>query len=217
MVDAEESWIQPAIDDLVEELMEKHNRERAIIYNTSQLYRWDRLPHLKESLAKARTKGYYLGVKIVRGAYMEKERERAKRLGYQDPIQPNKEASDRDYDAAIELLLNNLDICYALVGTHNETSSQLLADMLEKHNVAPSDKRVHVAQLYGMSDHISYNMAAAGFNVVKYLPFGPVKDVLPYLFRRAEENTSISGQTSRELALINAELKRRKKARKAKN
>lgn len=215
MVDAEESWIQPAIDDLVEELMHKHNTEKAVVYNTAQLYRWDRLPHLKEALERARNGGYQYGVKIVRGAYMEKERERAKEMGYPDPIQPNKEASDRDYDAAIQLLLENIDITYSVVGTHNEKSSQLVADLLEKNNVEPNNKRVYVAQLYGMSDHISFNMAAAGFNVVKYLPFGPVKDVLPYLFRRAEENTSIAGQTSRELNLINAELKRRKKAKKA--
>lgn len=211
MVDAEESWTQPAIDALVEELMRKYNQERVVVYNTVQMYRWDRLQHLKDAINTARKDGYKYGIKIVRGAYMEKERERAQELGYKDPIQPNKAATDADYNAAVEFVLQNIDIVNLVAGTHNEDSSQLVADAMEKQGVAPSDKRVFVAQLYGMSDHISYNMAHMGYNVAKYLPFGPVKEVLPYLFRRADENTSIAGQTSRELGLITAELKRRKK------
>ncbi len=214
MVDAEETWIQQAIDDLTEELMEKYNKEKVMVYNTAQMYRWDRLDYLKKAIARAREKGYKFGMKIVRGAYMEKERERAKEMGYKDPIQPDKASSDRDYDAAIHLLIENADICNSVIATHNEKSSQLVADVLAESNLKPDDKRIYVSQLYGMSDNISFNMAHAGYNVVKYLPFGPVEDVMPYLFRRAEENTSVAGQTSRELSLINNELERRKKARK---
>ena len=214
MVDAEESWTQQAIDDLVEELMERFNKERAMVYNTAQLYRWDRLDYIKNSVARAREKGYYFGIKIVRGAYMEKERERAKEKGYKDPIQPDKASSDRDYDAAVQFLIENVDICSSVVGTHNETSSQEVANMIDAKGLAKNDPRVYVSQLYGMSDNISFNMAHAGYNVVKYVPFGPVEDVMPYLFRRAEENTSVAGQTGRELQLINKELERRRKARK---
>ena len=213
MVDAEESWIQKAIDNLCDELMEKHNKERAMVYNTAQLYRWDRLDFIKKSVAKAREKGYYYGIKIVRGAYMEKERERAKEMGYKDPIQPDKASSDRDYNAAVQFLIDNVDICSVVVGTHNEDSSQVVANMIDAKGLDKKDPRVYVSQLYGMSDNISFNMAHAGYNVVKYLPFGPVADVMPYLFRRAEENTSVAGQTGRELTLINRELERRRKAR----
>lgn len=215
MVDAEETWIQQAIDDLCDELMEKYNKEKAVVFNTAQMYRWDRLDFLKKALARAREKGYFYGIKIVRGAYMEKERARAKEKGYKDPIQPDKASSDRDYDAAIHLLIVNSDICRSIIGTHNENSSQLVADVMKEQGLKPNDEHVYVSQLYGMSDNISFNMAAAGYNVVKYLPFGPVKDVMPYLFRRAEENTSVAGQTSRELNMINSELKRRRRARRA--
>lgn len=214
MVDAEETWLQQAIDDLVEELMEKYNQEKAVIYNTAQLYRWDRLDYIKKAVARAREKGYHFGIKIVRGAYMEKERARAKEKGYKDPIQPDKASTDRDYDAAVEFLINNIDACAVVVGTHNEASSQMVANCIDKTGLDKTDKRVFVSQLYGMSDNLSFNMAHAGYNVVKYLPFGPVKDVMPYLFRRAEENTSVAGQTGRELSLIKKELERRKKAKK---
>lgn len=211
MIDAEESWIQQAIDELCDELMEKYNTERAMVYNTAQLYRWDRLDFIKKSVARAREKGYYYGIKIVRGAYMEKERERAKEMGYLDPIQPDKASSDRDYNAATQFLIDNIDVCSVVVGTHNEDSAQVVADMIDAKNLAKNDPRVYVSQLYGMSDNISFNMAHHGYNVVKYLPFGPVQDVMPYLFRRAEENTSVAGQTGRELTLISKELGRRRK------
>jgi proline dehydrogenase len=217
MVDAEETWLQQAIDDLVEELMAKYNHNKALVFNTAQLYRWDRLDYIKKAVGRAREKGYHFGIKIVRGAYMEKERERAKEKGYRDPIQPDKASTDRDYDAAVTFLIDNIDMCAVVVGTHNEASSQMVADSIDKKGIAKNDTRVYGSQLYGMSDNLSFNMAHAGYNVVKYLPFGPVKDVMPYLFRRAEENTSVKGQTGRELSLISKELERRKKAKKSKS
>lgn len=210
MVDAEESWIQNAVDELVTSLMMEHNRERVIILNTIQFYRHDRLAFLEQSLEHAEQNGYFYGVKIVRGAYMEKERDRAEEMGYEDPIQPDKASSDRDYDAGIRLLIDNIHRVNFVCGTHNEASSQLLVTLMAERGIDPGDRRIWFAQLYGMSDHISFNLAAAGYNVVKYLPFGPVKDVMPYLIRRAEENTSVRGQTGRELGLIKAELRRRK-------
>ena len=213
MVDAEESWIQAAVDDLVIGFMKAYNKEKALVYNTSQLYRHDRLAHLQQSLKDAQEGGYIYGVKIVRGAYMEKERARAKEMGYPSPIQPNKEASDRDYNAAIDLVLGHLDHMSVVIGTHNEQSVQRAASLMNELGISTTDPRVFVAQLFGMSDHISFNAAAHSMNVAKYLPFGPVKDVLPYLFRRAEENTSVEGQTGRELALIQTEVTRRKASR----
>lgn len=212
MVDAEEVRIQEAVDQLVAELMAKYNTEKAIVFNTAQLYRVDRLEHIKKEVEDARKGGYFYGVKIVRGAYMERERRLAKAKGYSDPIQPNKPASDNDYNAATRFLIENHDICSVMVATHNEESTQQVADLMEEFGLKPDDERVYVAQLYGMSDNLSFNMAAAGYKVAKYLPFGPVKDVMPYLFRRAEENTSVKGQTGRELAMIKTELKRRKSA-----
>ncbi|KAB2810292.1 proline dehydrogenase family protein [Phaeocystidibacter luteus] len=210
MVDAEESWIQQAVDDVVTALMMEFNTERVLILNTIQFYRHDRLEFLQKSLEHAVENNYFLGVKIVRGAYMEKERNRAEEMGYLDPIQPDKAASDRDYDAGIRLLIDNIDRINFVCGTHNEASSQLLVSLMAERGIDPGDRRIWFAQLYGMSDHISFNLAASGFNVVKYLPFGPVRDVMPYLIRRAEENTSVRGQTGRELGLIKAELRRRK-------
>jgi proline dehydrogenase len=210
LVDAEESWIQQAIDDLVEAAMQHHNRERAIVFNTVQLYRHDRLQYLKDAFARARQGGYHYGVKLVRGAYMEKERDRAKEKGYPDPIQPDKPASDRDYDAALRFCLEHLDRMAVMAGTHNEESSSLLARLVDEHGLARNDRRVWSAQLLGMSDHISYNLAAAGFNVAKYVPYGPVREVMPYLLRRAAENTSARGQSGRELSLITKERVRRK-------
>ena len=211
MIDAEESWIQPAVDDLAFSFMIRYNKENPIVYNTAQLYRHDRLEQLKMALSRATSEGFIYGVKIVRGAYMEKERKRAALKGYNDPIQANKAATDRDYNAALELILGNLDRMAVVVGTHNEESVGHAAALMTKHGIAYDSERVYVAQLFGMSDHISFNAAYSGLNVAKYLPFGPVKDVLPYLFRRAEENTSVEGQTGRELGLITAELERRKR------
>ncbi len=210
MVDAEESWIQDAIDDMVQELMMHFNKDRAIVYNTLQMYRHDRLAYLHKSFEVASQNNYYLGVKIVRGAYMEKERARAIEKGYPDPIQPNKAATDNDYNAAIEFVASHLERIRLVAGTHNDVSSRKLMELLQANNIAPTDRRVFFSQLYGMSDHLSFNLAHAGYNVVKYLPFGPVADVMPYLFRRAEENTSVAGQTGRELQLISAEIRRRK-------
>ena len=212
MIDAEESWIQPVVDELAFGFMAKYNTQTPIVYNTAQLYRHDRLEQLKMALARAKEEGFIYGVKIVRGAYMEKERKRAEAKGYTDPIQPNKAATDRDYNAALELILSNLEHMAVVVGTHNEDSVALAATLMTKHGIAFDSRKVYVAQLFGMSDHISFNAANSGLNVAKYLPFGPVKDVLPYLFRRAEENTSVEGQTGRELGLITKELDRRKNA-----
>lgn len=210
LIDAEESWLQQAVDDLADLMMAKYNQDKVHIFNTYQLYRHDRLAFIKESLEKARTQGFKLGVKIVRGAYMEKERARALELGYISPIQPNKEATDRDFNAAIDFCFAHIDELALFIGTHNEYSSQKgVAEMAALH-MNPTDLRVHFSQLYGMSDNITFNLAAAGYNASKYLPYGPLKDVIPYLIRRANENTSVAGQTSRELFLINKEIQRRK-------
>jgi proline dehydrogenase len=209
-IDAEDSWIQDAIDDLADSMMAKYNTSCAIVYNTIQLYRHDRLAFLKTSHQKAIQHNYFLGVKLVRGAYMEKERTRAAELGYTDPIQPNKEASDRDFDQAVHYCLDHIDRIAVCAGTHNEKSSLQLAAAMESRNIPRNDKRVFFAQLFGMSDHISYNLANAGFNVAKYLPYGPIREVIPYLIRRAQENTSVKGQTGRELTLILREMQRRK-------
>jgi proline dehydrogenase len=209
--DAEESWIQHAIDDLATENKEKFNKETAIIYNTYQLYRHDRFVYLEQCIKEAKEKNYHIGAKLVRGAYMEKERKRALDQGYPSPIQPNKEGSDADYNLALELCIKNIDHVSICAGTHNEQSSLLLVDLMQKNNLQPSDKRIYFAQLLGMSDHISYNLSLANYNVAKYVPYGPVKEVLPYLLRRAQENTSVKGQTGRELSLIIKEKKRRRK------
>lgn len=208
-IDAEETWIQLAIDNLATEMMEKYNKKEAIVYNTLQLYRHDRLEFLKQSYQKAANDQYYLGVKLVRGAYMEKERARASELNYLDPIQTNKENSDKDYDLALHFCIKNIDRISVCAGTHNENSSKLLAQLMLDNNIPNNDKRIYFSQLYGMSDNLSYNLANAGYNVAKYLPYGPVKAVMPYLFRRAAENTSVKGQTGRELNLILKERKRR--------
>ncbi len=211
-IDAEESWIQDAIDNLAMEMMAKYNQKKAIVYNTLQMYRHDRMAHLVLAQAQAEENGFFYGVKLVRGAYMEKERLRAEEKGYVSPIQPDKEATDRDYDAAIQFCLNHLNNVYFCAGTHNEDSSLLLAAEMDRLEIDRNDERIFFAQLFGMSDHISFNLSKASFNVAKYVPYGPVKDVMPYLIRRAEENTSVQGQTGRELNLITREIKRRKKA-----
>jgi proline dehydrogenase len=209
-IDAEDSWIQNAIDRLAENMMEKYNTEIPIVYNTIQLYRHDRLSFLKQSHEKAKEKDYILAVKLVRGAYMEKERERAEEMGYPSPIQPNKAATDRDYDAAIEYCLDNVETIAFVAGTHNEKSVQLLAQKLEEKKIPHNHPHVFFSQLYGMSDNLSYVLAKNNYNVSKYVPYGPVKDTVPYLIRRAQENTSVMGMMSRELEMIDKELKRRK-------
>lgn len=210
LVDGEETWIQDVIDSLTYKAMERYNKHRAVIYNTYQLYRADMLGNLKKAFAEAQAKGYFLGAKLVRGAYMEKESLRAKNLGYPDPIQPNKEACDRDFNEALVFCIENINKIGLCAGTHNEYSNQLLTELMHSKQIAPNDQRIHFAQLYGMSDQISYALAKAGYNVVKYVPYGPVEAVMPYLFRRAAENTSIAGQSSREFSLIKAERQRRK-------
>ncbi len=209
-IDAEESWIQQAIDDLADENMALFNKEKAIVYNTFQLYRKDRLDYLKQTIAKAKSGGFHVGAKLVRGAYMEKERERAIEKNYPSPIQDTKENSDRDYNLALEECIKNISMMGLCAGTHNEQSSLFLTELMTKNNIPNSDKRIFFSQLLGMSDHISYNLTLAGYNVSKYVPYGPVKEVLPYLIRRAQENTSVKGQTGRELSLIIKEKERRK-------
>lgn len=210
MVDAEETWIQTAVDNLVNDMKAKYNTEKAIIWNTIQMYRTGRLEYLAEDLERAKSKNYFLGYKFVRGAYMEKERERAEELNYPDPIQPSKKDTDENYNAAIDFVMNNLDIISAFFGTHNEYSTQLIMQKMEEKSLAHDDNRVYFGQLYGMSDNITYFLGDKKYNTAKYLPYGSVKDVVPYLMRRAQENTSVAGQTGRELSLIAKELKRRK-------
>lgn len=213
-VDAEDSWFQDWIDRTTNEMMARYNTEKAIVYNTVQMYRHDRLEFLKKTAEQARSGGYKVGIKLVRGAYMEKEHARAAERAYPTPIQPSKEATDRDYNAGLELMVDQLDHFSICAGTHNEKSSQYLVELLEKKGIDRADKRVYFAQLLGMSDHISFNLAHAGYNVAKYVPYGPVKEVMPYLIRRAQENTSVAGQMGRELGLIVAEKKRRKSLKK---
>ena len=211
-IDAEESWIQDAIDDIAIKMMQKFNKNEAWIFNTLQLYRNDRVDHLEMLLKLATEKRFFVGLKLVRGAYHEQEIERAKEKGYNCPVHTIKENTDIDYNKALTLCIENIDFVSVCAGTHNEESSALLVELLNKHNISKDDKRVYFSQLLGMSDHISYNAAKEGFNVVKYVPYGPVKDVLPYLIRRAEENTSIAGQMGRELTNIIEEKKRRRNA-----
>lgn len=211
LIDAEETWIQDPIDELAYAMMEKYNRTEAIVFNTFQLYRTASLQNLKDAYSAADRGNYYMGAKVVRGAYMEKERARAEKLGYPSPIHPTKEASDEAFNAAIEFCVAKRDRIAVMCGSHNETSNLMLARLMDSHGISHHDRRFWFAQLYGMSDNISFNLAKAGFNVAKYVPYGPVKSVMPYLFRRANENTSVAGQSSRELILIRKELKRRKK------
>lgn len=210
LIDAEESWMQTAADDLIEEMMRKYNQEKVIVFGTLQLYRWDRLDYLKKLHQRAKEQGFMIGMKLVRGAYMEKERERAEEKGYKDPICVDKQATDDMFNEVMKYMFKNIDDMALFTGTHNEESSYLLMDLLAKSGVDKDDIRVWFGQLYGMSDHISYNLADGGYNVAKYLPYGPVRDVMPYLIRRAEENTSVAGQTTRELDLLKTERKRRK-------
>ncbi|WP_179375847.1 proline dehydrogenase family protein [Winogradskyella wichelsiae] len=210
LIDGEESWMQDAADDLVEEMMRRYNKDVTIVYNTLQLYRWDRFDYLKQLHERANEGGFKIGMKIVRGAYMEKERERALEKGYDSPICESKKVTDDNFNGTLNYILTNLDKISVFIGTHNEASCYLAMELMESLSISKQDNNVWFGQLFGMSDHISFNLAAQGYNVAKYIPFGPVKDVMPYLIRRAEENTSVSGQTSRELTLLKAEKKRRK-------
>jgi proline dehydrogenase len=210
LIDAEESWMQDAADELVEEMMVQYNKEKVIVFNTLQMYRWDRLDYLKSLHERAKAKGFKIGMKLVRGAYMEKENKRAEELGYPTPICASKQATDDNYNAAVDYMMHHIETMAIFAGTHNEASSYKLLEMLAANGISKNDNRIWFGQLYGMSDNISYNLAKNGYNVAKYLPFGPVRDVMPYLIRRAEENTSVAGQTSRELNLLKTERDRRK-------
>lgn len=209
MIDAEESWFQSFIDGVAYRMMEKYNKERPVVYNTYQLYRNDVLDRMKRALIQAQTDGYYLGVKLVRGAYMEKERERAEEMEYGSPIHSDKASVDRDYDESLRFCMEHIDKMGVCAGTHNEKSAQLLVQLMEENGISKKDNRIFFAQLLGMSDNISFKLADLGYNVAKYVPYGPVEKVLPYLFRRAEENTSIAGQSGREYTLVKKELRRR--------
>lgn len=208
-IDAEETWIQDVIDDVANEMMVKYNRNRVLIFNTLQLYRTDRNAYLEKCHRHARENNYLLGLKLVRGAYMEKERARAKKMNYPSPIQPDKSTADKDYDEALKYCVDHIDTIAICAGTHNEKSSMLLVQLMAKKNIPNNHPHIWFSQLYGMSDHISFNLARHGYNVAKYVPYGPVASVLPYLIRRAQENTSVAGQTGRELSLILQEKKRR--------
>jgi len=212
-IDAEESWIQDAIDGLSENMMAAYNQKRAIVFTTLQLYRWDRIDYFKRLIDAARAGSYHLGVKIVRGAYLEKERERARSLGYPSPVNATKAETDDEYNQALEIFIDNIDVVEICVGTHNEYSCQLLVQHMHDKHIPNNHSHIYFSQLYGMSDHISFNLAHAGYNVSKYLPFGPVASTLPYLARRAEENTAIAGQMSKELEIIIRERARRKSVR----
>ena len=211
LVDGEETWMQDAADDLVAQMMRKYNKEKAVVYNTLQMYRWDRLDYLKKLHEEAKVEGFHIGMKLVRGAYMEKERQRAHEGNYCEPVHETKENTDKDFNLAVEYAVTNRDSISICVGTHNEYSCKYLAQLMEKNGIDAKDKHFYFAQLLGMSDNISYNLAHAGYNVAKYVPYGPVEAVMPYLFRRAAENTSVAGQASREFTLIKKEMVRRQK------
>lgn len=214
LVDAEDVCFQNAIDRLTDEAMRKYNKERAIVFATLQMYRCDRMPYLISIYEDAVQRGYIAGIKFVRGAYMEEERARAARNGYPDPICPSKEATDANFDEGVAFAVEHIDHMELFMGTHNENSNYLLARLIDEKGLKRNDRRIFFAQLHGMSDHISFNLANEGYNVVKYVPYAKVRDVLPYLIRRAEENTSVAGQTTRELNMLKTEMKRRKAARK---
>lgn len=209
-MDAEETWIQDVLDEITNDLMKKYNKGNAWIYNTFQMYRHDRLEYLREMIGLAKAEGFVLGVKLVRGAYVEKEREYAKDHGLTDPIQPNKAATDRDYDLAVTLCFENLDHVAVCIASHNEESNLRAVDIMDQMGIDRKHPNIWFSQLYGMGDHISFNLAAFGVNATKYVPYGPVDKVIPYLIRRADENSSVGGQMSRELKLLIAEQKRRR-------
>lgn len=209
-IDAEETWIQNAIDTMAAEMMEKHNKERPLVYTTIQFYRTDALEMLKAQHAEAREKGYFYGIKLVRGAYMEKERDRAAEMGYPSPIQPDKASTDRDYDDGLKYCLENVETLAFVAATHNEVSTRMLVRLMEDKEMPKNHPHVFFSQLLGMSDNLSYVLSDNGYNVSKYVPYGPVRDSVPYLIRRAQENTAVMGQVSRELDLIKTELERRR-------
>ena len=211
LVDAEESWIQDPIDRLVMELMEHFNKNKVVVFNTIQLYRHDRLDFLKLSHRIAKKDNFLLGIKLVRGAYMEKERSRANQKKYPDPIQSSKLNTDKDFNEAVKYCLENILDISVIIASHNEQSNLLAYDLMKQLKINSNHQHIHFSQLYGMSDNITFNLADSGCSVSKYLPFGPIRDVIPYLMRRAQENSSVSGQTGRELALIKREIDRRKK------
>ncbi len=213
LIDAEDSWYQDTVDELVYEMMEKFNKNRAIVFNTYQMYRWASLQNIKDAHKRAVENGFVLGAKLVRGAYMENERERAGIKGYEDPICVDKHTTDKSYNDGLKYCVENINQVELFNGSHNEHSNLYLTELMKKHNLARDDKRIFFAQLYGMSDNISFVLANAGYNVAKYVPYGLVKFVMPYLIRRAEENTSVAGQSSRELKLLKMEMDRRKKAK----
>lgn len=215
LIDAEETWIQDPIDALAYEMMERYNKQKALVFNTFQLYRKASLQNFKDAYAIAAQKNYHIGAKLVRGAYMEKERARAEENGYASPIHNDKEGTDKDFNAALVFSVEHLDRIAIMCGSHNEYSNHYLTELMQKHNIPPSDIRIWFAQLFGMSDNISFNLAKEGYNVAKYVPYGPVRAVMPYLFRRAAENTSVAGQSSRELILLTRELKRRRSQKKS--
>jgi len=210
LVDAEETWIQDPVDVLTILMMVQFNTTNAVVYNTIQLYRHDRLRFLKDSFEAAEEKNFILGAKLVRGAYMEKERRRAAELNYASPIQESKDATDNDYNTALAFCVQHIDRIAFIVASHNENSNLYTTQLLQQKDLPLNHPHVHFSQLYGMSDNITFNLADAGCKVSKYLPFGPIKDVIPYLMRRAQENSSVSGQTGRELGLIKKEMQRRK-------
>jgi len=210
LIDAEESWMQDAADAVALDMMRKYNKEKAYIYYTAQMYRWDRLEYVKKIYETAALEKFKVGLKVVRGAYMEKENDRAKSNGYRSPICESKQATDDNYNAAVDFMMQHLETMSIFAGTHNEESCLRLSEKIIAHGFTADSDAIWFGQLFGMSDHITYNLSAAGFNATKYVPYGPVKDVMPYLIRRAEENTSVAGQTSRELALLEKEKKRRK-------
>ncbi|RNC65037.1 proline dehydrogenase family protein [Proteiniphilum sp. X52] len=210
LVDAEETWIQPVLDEMVMNLMSRYNKEKAIVQNTYQMYRHDSIERIKQHHRMALEGGFKFGLKIVRGAYMEKERNRAAERGYPSPIQPDKPATDRDFNDIIRYFMEHLDTIDFMVATHNEESSLLLARLIDEYNLPRNHRGIYFSQLYGMSDHITHNLAEKGYNVAKYVPYGAVKTMMPYLFRRAEENSSVKGQASRELKMIRTEIKRRR-------
>src|SRR5690606_5384116 len=210
LIDAEESWMQDAADEIGEQMMKKYNRKKAIVFNTLQLYRWDRMDYLRGLHKRALEDGFIIGMKLVRGAYMEKENDRAEAHGYTTPICDSKKATDDNYNTAVRYMLDHIGELELFLGSHNEESTMLALNLMEKKGLEINDSRIWFGQLYGMSDHISYNLSSRNYNVAKYLPFGPVRDVMPYLIRRAEENTSVAGQTTRELSLLSQERKRRK-------
>lgn len=217
LIDAEETWIQDTIDSLAYNMMDKYNKERAIVFNTFQMYRKQSPKNLRDAYHDATMNNYYLGAKLVRGAYMEKERDRAEKMNYASPIFPDKQATDDAFNNALSFCIDHKQRISVMCGSHNEYSNYYLTVLMEKHGLGNKDGRVWFSQLFGMSDNISFNLAAAGYNVAKYVPYGPVRSVMPYLFRRAEENTSVAGQSSRELTLIQKEIRRRRSAARARS